>query len=167
MTERAYQLHHDNAPSHSTSLVQVFFRKASHHPGLSAPLQPIFGSLRLLAFPKPKIAVEREEICECDRHTVHKLSQRHLTADWLAPRESDCSRTYSKVSSEWLPRYSMATSTVLEIFKMAGYFPDSPRSMLPSLLYMKTFWHLDTLRTLIVSVSSPGAKYKGTGNGAT
>jgi len=66
--------------------------KASHHPGLSAPLQPRFGSLRLLAFPKAKIVVEREEICECDSHTVHKLSQQRLTADWLAPRESDSSR---------------------------------------------------------------------------
>jgi len=37
------------------------FGKTSHHPGLSAPhfLQPKFGSLRLLAFPKAKIAVER------------------------------------------------------------------------------------------------------------
>ena len=33
-----------------------FFVKASHHPGLSAPLQPRFGSLRLLTFPKAKIA---------------------------------------------------------------------------------------------------------------
>ena len=58
-----------------------FFGKASHHPGLSAALQPTFGSLRLLAFPKSTIAVEREEICECDGHTVHRLSQRRLTAD--------------------------------------------------------------------------------------
>jgi len=36
-----------------------FFDKALHQPGLSAPLQPRFGSLRLLAFPKAKIAVER------------------------------------------------------------------------------------------------------------
>ena len=63
-----------------------FFGKTSNHPGLSAPLQPRFGSLRLLVFPKAKIAVEREEICECDGHTVHKLSQRRLTAEWLAPR---------------------------------------------------------------------------------
>jgi len=35
-----------------------FLCKASHHPGLSAPLQPRFGSVRLLAFPKAKIAVE-------------------------------------------------------------------------------------------------------------
>ena len=27
--------------------------------------------------------------CERDGHTVHTLSQRRLTADWLAPRESD------------------------------------------------------------------------------
>jgi len=36
---------------------------------------------RLLVFHKVKIAVEREENCECDGHTVHKLSQRRLTAD--------------------------------------------------------------------------------------
>jgi hypothetical protein len=81
MTERTDQLHHDNAPAHSTALMQAFFGKASHHPGLSAPLHPGFGSLRLMIFPKAKIAVEREEICECDSQTVYKLSQRRLTAD--------------------------------------------------------------------------------------
>jgi hypothetical protein len=64
--------------------------------------------------------------CECDGHTVHKLSQRRLTADWLAPRDSDCSRMRSKVSSDWLPSYINATRPVLEIFKMAEYFLDSP-----------------------------------------
>jgi hypothetical protein len=63
-----------------------FFGKTLHHPGLSAPSQPRFGSLRLLVFPKAKIAVEREEICECDGHTVDKFSQRRLTADLLVPR---------------------------------------------------------------------------------
>jgi hypothetical protein len=33
---------------------------------------------------------------------------------------------HSKVSSDWLPSYIKATRPVLEIFKMAGYFPDSP-----------------------------------------
>jgi hypothetical protein len=47
-----------------------FFGKASHHPGLLVPLQPRFGSLRLLAFPIAKIAVEMEEIFECDSHKV-------------------------------------------------------------------------------------------------
>ena len=61
MTERADKLHHDNAPAHSAALVQAILGKggvkASHHPVLSAPIQPRFGSLRLLAFPKAKIAV--------------------------------------------------------------------------------------------------------------
>ena len=104
-----------------------FFGKASHQPGLSAPLQPRFGSLRLLAFPKAKIAVEREEIFECDGHTVHKLIQHCLTANWLAPQESNCSQMHSKVSSDWLPSYISATQPVLKIFKMDRYFPDSPR----------------------------------------
>jgi len=65
--------------------------------------------------------------CECDAHTVHKLSQRRLTANWLVPRESDCSQMHSKVSSDWLPSYIKAPRPVLDIFKMAGYFPDNPR----------------------------------------
>jgi hypothetical protein len=64
--------------------------------------------------------------CECDSPTVHKVSQRRLTADLLAPRESDCSRMRSKVS-DWLPSYIKATRPVLEILEMAGYFPDRPR----------------------------------------
>ena len=67
-------------------------------------------------FPKAKIAVESDEICECDCHTVHELSQRRLTADWLAQRESDCSRIRNTVSSDWLPSYVKATWPVLEIF---------------------------------------------------
>jgi len=65
--------------------------------------------------------------CECDGHTVHKLSQRRLTADWLTPRESDRLRMHSYVSPDWLLSYIKATRTILEIFKMAAYFPDNPR----------------------------------------
>jgi hypothetical protein len=81
MIERTDQLHQDNAPAQSTALVQAFL--ANHHitQVLSDPLQPRFGSLRLLAFPKAKITVEREEIFESNSLTVHKLSQRRLTAD--------------------------------------------------------------------------------------
>jgi hypothetical protein len=110
-----------------------FFGKASHHASLSAPLQPRFGSLWLLAFPKAKIAVESEGICECDGHKVHKLSQRRLTAKWLAPQESDCSQMNSKVSSDWLPSYITASRPVLKIFKMAGCFLDSPHNWFSSL----------------------------------
>ena len=129
MTERSDQLHHDNVPAHSTCLMQFFFfGEAPHHRGLSAPLQPRFGSLRLMTFPTARISVERES-CECDGHTVHNLIQRRLTADWLLPQESGCSRIHSKVSSDWLPSYITATRSVLEIFKMAGYFLDSPRTL--------------------------------------
>jgi hypothetical protein len=110
-----------------------FFGWTSHHPGLSASLQPVFGSLQLLAFPKAKIAVEREEICVCDGHIVHKLNQWRLTADWLAPSESDCSQMHSKVSFDWLSSYIKATRPVLEIFKTAGYFTDSPLMATPIL----------------------------------
>ena len=57
--------------------MQVLFGKPSHQQGVSAPLQPRFGSLRLLGFPKAKIAIESEEICECDSHTA---TQAQLTA---------------------------------------------------------------------------------------
>ena len=61
--------------------------------------------------------------CECDDHTVHKRNRRRFTARLLAPRESDCSRMRTKVTSGWMP----SCIKVLEIFKMAGYFSDRPR----------------------------------------
>ena len=42
-----------------------FFDKTASHPGDSAPLQPRFGALWLLAFPQTKITFEREEISGC------------------------------------------------------------------------------------------------------
>jgi hypothetical protein len=63
--------------------------------------------------------------CECDGHTVHKLGQRRLTADWLAQKDSDF------IDAQWglfcLPSYIKATIPVLEIFNMDKYYPDSPR----------------------------------------
>jgi len=114
-------------PFFSSRTCFFFWQSITTPRSISPPLERRFGSLRLLAFPKAQIALEREEICECDSHTVHKLSQRRLTADRLAPRDSDYSRLHSKVSSDWLSSYIKATRPVLEIFKMAGYFSDSPR----------------------------------------
>ena len=67
--------------------------------------------------------------CECNGHTVHKLSQWRLTTDWLAPQESDYSWMHSKVSSDLVPSYIKATRPILEVFKMARYFLDNPRSL--------------------------------------
>ena len=60
--------------------------------------------------------------CECDGHTVHKLSERRLAADWLAPRESN-SYGCTVRSLLWLPRYITATLPVLEISKWLDNFP--------------------------------------------
>jgi len=76
MTEQTDQL-----PCHSTALMQAFLAKHHIAQACQRPLQPRFGSLRLLAFPKAKFTIGSEENCECDGHTVHKLSQWHLTAD--------------------------------------------------------------------------------------
>ena len=81
MTKKADQIHQDNAPAHSTILVQAFLVKHHITQVCQPPYSPTFGSLRHLALPRAKIAVERDEICERDVHTVHKLSQRRLTAD--------------------------------------------------------------------------------------
>jgi len=81
MIEQADQLHHDNVPAHSTALVQAMLPKHHITKVCQPPLQPKFGFLQLMAFPKAETASESEETGECDSHTVHKLSQQHLTAD--------------------------------------------------------------------------------------
>ena len=56
----SWQCTHSCIMSHA-----AFFDKASSHPGGSAPLQPRFGILQLLAFPKTKITFESKEISDC------------------------------------------------------------------------------------------------------
>ena len=58
-----WQLHQDNVPVHVSSLLQSFWWNTKSIRWLS-PLQPRFGALRLLAFPKTKITFEREEISD-------------------------------------------------------------------------------------------------------
>jgi transposase len=133
MTERADQVHHDNAPAHSTALMHAFLAKHHITQVCQPPYSPNLAPCNFWLFPKIKSPLKGRRFFECDSHTVHKLGQQHLTANWLAPRESDCSRMHSKVSSDWLPSHIKAMRLVLKIFKMAGYFPDSPHNWLPSL----------------------------------
>jgi len=129
-----------------------FFGKASHHPGLSAPPTAQIWLPETSGFPKANNTIEREEICECDSHTVHKLNQQYLTAEWLAPQDSDCSMMYSKVSSDWLPSFVKARWLVLEIFKMAEHCLDSRHTanrievtcIRQSMINMITFLHKTT-----------------------
>ena len=54
---------HQRACSCIMSHAEIF-GKTSNHPGDLAPLQPIFGTLWLLAFPKTKITFERKKISD-------------------------------------------------------------------------------------------------------
>lgn len=55
-----WQLHHDSAPdiANDAEFFCFFFGKTSNHPGDLTPLQPRFGALGLLTFPKTKITFE-------------------------------------------------------------------------------------------------------------
>ena len=57
-----------------------FFSKTSNYPGDLAPLQPRFGTLRLLDFPNTKIAFEREETSDCQ--WVSGKCNREADGDW-------------------------------------------------------------------------------------
>ena len=61
-----WQPHHDNnnAPTHASHLVQSFLLKQQINQVTQHPLQPRFGALWLLAFPKTKITYEGEEISD-------------------------------------------------------------------------------------------------------
>jgi len=54
---------------------------------------------------------------------------------------------HSKVSSDWLPSYIKAMQLVLEIFKMDGYFPDSPRTPNVAICVVlnQTVWYFNIL----------------------
>ena len=58
-----WQLHHDNALTHTSRLVQ-FFGETSNHPYNSALLLPRLCSMQPLAFPQTKISFEREDISD-------------------------------------------------------------------------------------------------------
>jgi transposase len=80
MTKQADQLHHDNAPAHSTALIQAFLAKHHITKVCQAPYTPDLAPCNSWLFPKAKITIAKE-ICECNSHTVHKLSQCYLTAN--------------------------------------------------------------------------------------
>jgi len=95
---------------------RFFFWQSITSPRSVSPLySPDLAPCDLWLFPKLKSPLK-------GRRFVNAPSQRRLTADWLAPRVSDCSRLQRKVSSNRLQSYIKATRPVFEIFKMDGYF---------------------------------------------
>ena len=78
MIERADQLQRDYAPAISTAVMQAFCQSIKSPRSVSSHTAKIWLPATL-AFPKAKIAGERETMCECDGDTVHKLGQWRLT----------------------------------------------------------------------------------------
>jgi hypothetical protein len=133
MTERADQRICINAPAHSTAVVQAFITKqciieASQHPYGPDLIPCDFG-----VFPKLTSPLKMRRMVNATVTQYTSSVNGVSLTDWLAPQDSDCSRKHSKVSSDRLQSYIKATLPVLEIFEMAGYFPDRPRISLPTL----------------------------------
>ena len=59
-----WQLHHNNMPAHASWSGVEFFDKHQIIQVTQPPLQPRFGALQLLPFPKTKSTFEREEISD-------------------------------------------------------------------------------------------------------
>ena len=127
MTERADQLHHNNAPAHSTALMQAFLAKHHITQVCQHPYSPDLAPCDFWFFSKLKSPLKVMRFLNVMVTQYTSSVNGIITADWLAPGESDCSRLHSKVSSDWLSGYIKATQPVLKIFKMDGYFLDSPR----------------------------------------
>ena len=102
-----------------------FYGKASHHPGLSVPLQRRFCSLRLLTFPKVKIAVERcGDLWMLRSHCTE--AQSAASPCRLTSPTGECSRMRSKVSSDSLQTYIKVTPPVLEILQNGWILSGQP-----------------------------------------
>ena len=63
---------------------------------------------------------------ECNGHTAHVLTQRHLPPPLLVLWSCHCSRVCIPVPSSWLPGYIDVMQTVLLILTMVRLFPDRP-----------------------------------------
>jgi len=82
-TERADQLHHNNAPAHSTTLVQAFLAKYHNIPVCQPPYSPDLAPCDFWLFPKLKSPFKIGHLWLWRSHST----QRRLTADWLALTE--------------------------------------------------------------------------------
>ena len=67
-----------------------FFSETSNHPGDSAPLQPRFGTLRLLAFPKTKSPLKGKRI-----QTVNEI-QDNTTGQLMAIPTKDFAECFEQ-----------------------------------------------------------------------
>ena len=122
-----------------------FFSETSNHPGDSALLQPRFGALKLLAFPRSKITLEREEISDrCDSGKYNRAAD----GDW-----ENCVRSQGAYLKEHWGVIVLCTMFVVCCtffnkclyfsYYMAGYLLDRPHMLLIFL------WCFDILISLL------------------
>ena len=84
---------------------EEFFGKTSNHPGDSALLQPRFGALWLLAFPKTKITFERDEIS--DRQWDSGKYGGAADGDWENCEVPGCEVLWRGLRHHW-PMYNVS-----------------------------------------------------------
>ena len=109
------------------SLVECFV-ETSNHPGDSVSLQPRFAALQLVAFPKTKITLEREEISdvnEIQKNTTGQLMAIGRTVwDPKVPIFKGTEVSLPRVQCFW---HLVISSVNISIsYYMTGYFLDRP-----------------------------------------
>lgn len=105
------------------------------------------------------LSTELFVVCQCVQFT-----QCRVTADWVAPRENDCSRMRSKASVDRLTSYiNIMLRPVLEMLRLASCSPDTRTAraraqththMSALLLLLPTQCHRQTSSLNIASIAS-------------
>ena len=121
-----WQLQHDNKHTQASCLMQFLFCETSNHPGDSAPLQPRFGALWVLAVPKTKITFEGKRFQttrELQENTTGQLIMTGRTV-W-GPKVPTLEETEASLSYVQCFLYLLQMSLFFP-FYVAGYFLDRP-----------------------------------------
>ena len=113
-----WQLHHNNMSTHASCFMQNFFLEKHQITQVThLPLQPRFGTLRLLAFPKTKTTFEREEISDLQRDSGKY--NRAANGDWensVGPKLPDLKGTEVSLSYIQCFLYHVSSSINISIF---------------------------------------------------
>ena len=131
-----------HAHSYIMSYTEIF-GKTSNHWGDSAPLQPIFGDLRLMTFPKTKITFENEEISTSMRfskeNTMGQLMAIERTV-W-GPKVPTLKGTEASLSYVQCCSYLLSSSVnVYFSYCVAWYFQDTPHRHTCGFLAGRQHW---------------------------
>ena len=104
-------------------LMRVHWRNAKLSRWLSPPLQPRFGTLRLLAFPQTKITFEREEIS--DHQWDSEITMGQLMENCVSPKVPTLKGTEASLSYVQCFLYFVSSSINVSVFHIT---------------WMDTFW---------------------------